>query len=335
MTSPTGKFGLNVFEGSTAIRDFLNPDNSPPIPLVELPAEFNPCRAEGVRIFAKLMYLLPLLNIKSLPMLNMLLDAKASGKLDGVHTLVESSSGNAAFSLAVLATLFDIPRTMAILPWDIAPGKLELLRVAGVESTLKREDPLGPSGIADARAMGEQSGIFNAGQYGNEGNPAACEKWIAPQIWEQTKGKITVFAAGLGTTGTLVGASRYFRRNKRNVSIVGGICRPREAVPGVRSLARLREIEFDWKGAADAIIEVGTVESYKRSMQLCRAGIVAGPSSGFTLVALQRFLEEKKRDSTLDKLRNADGEVVAAFICSDTPFAYLDKYSTHLDAADF
>jgi cysteine synthase len=335
MNSPAGRFGLNVFEGSTAIRDFLNPDNSPPVPLVELPVEFNSCPGERVRIFAKLMYLLPLLNIKSLPMLNMLIEAKASGKLDGVHTLVESSSGNAAFSLAVLATLFDIPRTMAILPWDIAPGKLELLRVAGVESTLKREDPLGSSGIADARAMGEQQGIFNAGQYGNDANPAAYEKWVAPQIWKQTRGKITVFAAGLGTTGTLVGASRYFRRNKRDVSLVGGICRPGEAVPGVRSLARLSEIEFDWKGASDAIVEVGTVESYKRSMQLCRAGIVAGPSSGFALVALQRFLEDKKADSSLEKLRNADGEIVTVFICSDTPFAYLDKYSTHLSSSDF
>jgi cysteine synthase len=335
MNSPNGQFGLNVFEGSTAIRDFLNPDNSPPVPLVELPGEFNPCRAEGVRIFAKLMYLLPLLNIKSLPMLNMLIEAKDSGKLDGVHTLVENSSGNAAFSLAVLATLFGVPRTIAILPWDIAPGKLEILRVAGVESMLKREDPLGVSGIAEARMMGERPGFFNAGQYGNEANPAAYEKWVAPQIWNQTKGKVNVLAAGLGTTGTLVGASRYFKRNKKNVSLVGGICRPGEAVPGVRSLARLREIEFDWKGAADAIVEVGTVESYKKSMQLCRAGIVAGPSSGFALVALQRFLEEKKADSTLDQLRNADDEVVAVFICSDTPFAYLDKYSTHLDSSDF
>jgi cysteine synthase len=335
MNSPTGQFGSNVFEGNTAIRDFLNPENSPPLPLVELPGEFNPYRAERVRIFAKLMYLLPLLNIKSLPMLNMLMEAKSLGKLDGVHTLVESSSGNAAFSLAVLAAHFGVPRTIAILPWDVAPGKLEILRVAGVEPVLKRDDPQGTSGIADARAMGDRPGFFNAGQYGNEGNPASCEKWVAPQIWEQTKGKITVFAAGLGTSGTLVGASRYFRRNKRDISLVGGICRPGEAVPGVRSMARLREIEFDWKSAADAIVEVGTVESYKRSMQLCRAGIVAGPSSGFALVALQRFLEEKKKDSTLDKLRNADGEIVTVFICSDTPFAYLDKYSTHLDAADF
>jgi len=335
MNKSTGQFELNVFEGRTAIRDFLNPDNSPPVPLVELPAVFNSCSGERVRIFAKLMYLLPLLNIKSLPMLNMLIEAQASGRLDGVHTLVENSSGNAAFSLAVLAAHFGVPRTIAVLPWDIAPGKLELLRVAGVEPVLKRDDPQGTSGITDAREMGARSGFFNAGQYGNEANPASCEKWVAPQIWEQTKGKITVFAAGLGTTGTLVGASRYFKQNKRNVSIVGGICRPGEAVPGVRSLARLREIEFDWKGAADSIVEVGTVESFKRSMQLCRAGIVAGPSSGFALVALQRFLEEKKKDSTLDQLRNADGEVIAVFICSDTPFAYLDKYSTHLDSSDF
>jgi cysteine synthase len=335
MTLGNGQYGLNVFEGSTAIKDFLNPDNSPPIPLVELPGEFNPVQADGVRIFAKLMYLLPLLNIKSLPALHMLAEAKASGQLDGVHTLVENSSGNTVFALAVLAPLFDVPRTVAILPWDIAPGKLETLLVAGVEPMLKKDDPHKPSGIAEARTMGEAPGFFNPGQYGNDANPAAYEKWIAPQIWNQTKGKITVFAAGLGTTGTLVGAGRYFKRRTQKVSLVGGICRPGEGVPGVRSLDRLREIEFDWNGIADAVIEVGSVESFRRSLQLIRAGILAGPSSGFALVALQRFLEAKKQDSTLDQLRNEDGEIVAVFTCGDTPFPYLDKYSTHLDASEF
>jgi len=335
MNEPMDRFKTSVFEGSTAITDFLDPGNHSPIPLVELPGEFNPLHAQGVRIFAKLMYLLPLLNIKSLPALNMLIEAKAAGKLKGVHTLIENSSGNTAFSLAVLAPLFGVPRTVAILPWDIAPAKLEILRVSGVEPRLKRDDPAGPSGIAEARAQGEQPGFFNAGQYSNDANPAAYEKWVAPQIWNQTRGKITVFAAGLGTTGTLVGAGRYFKRRTQNVSIVGGVCRPGEAVPGVRPLARLGEIEFDWRGVADSIIEVGTVESFRKSLQLCRAGIVAGPSSGFALVALQRFLEEKKKDSSLDRLRNADGEVMAVFICCDTPFPYLDKYSTHLDASDF
>src|SRR5258708_26619 len=103
-----------VFAGPSAVRDFLNPENNPPIPLVELPANLNPFYEQRVRIFAKLMYLLPLLNIKSLPALNMLLQAKASGALDGVHTLIENSSGNTAFSLAVLARAFGISGVDAV-----------------------------------------------------------------------------------------------------------------------------------------------------------------------------------------------------------------------------
>lgn len=335
MTLPGGPTQMNVFEGSTAIRDFLNPDKASPIPLVELPDEFTPARGEGVRIFAKLMYLLPLLNIKLLPALNMLLEAKASKKLDGVHTLVEASSGNTAFSLAVLARLFDVPRTVAILPWDVAPGKLELLRIAGVEPILRREEVNELSGIAYARAMGTQAGFFNAGQYENEANPAAFEKWIGPQIWSQTDGKMTVFAAGLGTTGTLVGAGGYFRRCSENVRLVGGVCKPNEGVPGVRSLERLREIQLDWKAVADAVIEMGAAASFKKSLQLCRAGLVAGPSSGLALGALQHFLETSKANSSLDQLRNPEGEIIAVFICPDTPFPYLDKYSTHLAPSDF
>ena len=335
MNSSSNKFEKNVFSGESAVKDFLNPENSPPIPLVEIPDALNPNRMDGVRVFAKLMYLLPLLNIKSLPVMSMLNHAQTSGELHGVHTLVESSSGNAAFSLAVMGPLFNIPRTIAVVPWDIAPGKLEALRLAGVEPILTRNAPGLPSGIAEARSMGEREGYFNAGQYGNEANPDAFEKWLAPEIWEQTQGKLTVFATGLGTTGTLVGSSRYFRGLQANVCVVGGICRPDEPVPGVRSRARLAEIEFDWNDSADAIIEVGTKESFKKSLQLCRSGLLGGPSSGFALAALDRFLAVRKEQSTLDRLRNDDGDVLATFICGDTPFPYLDKYTTHLDPSDF
>ena len=335
MASASDHFGLNVFEGGTAVRDFLNPDNSPPVPLVELPDVLNPDRADGVRIFAKLMYLLPPLNLKSLPALNMLTEAEASGRLEGVHTLVEYSSGNTAFSLAVMAGLFGIPRTLSIVPWDLAPGKLEILRLVGVDPILKRDAPGEPSGIADARAMGEKPGHFNPGQYENAANPAAYERWVAPQIWKQTRGKLTVFAAGLGTTGTLVGAGSYFKRYGYKVSLVGGVCRSQEAVPGVRSLERLREVAFDWKGTADAMVEAGTRESFKKSLQLCRIGLMAGPSSGFALAALHRFLQARRVGSTMDLLRNDDGEVIAVFICGDTPFPYLDRYSTQLDPSDF
>ena len=291
------------FQGPDAVRDFLNPDNNPPLPLVELPDRLNPFVDKGVRLFAKLMYLLPLLSIKSLPARQMLLEAEAAGKLEGVDALIESSSGNTAFSLGILAELFGVRSVVAMVPWDIAPGKLDLLRLCGVEPKLMRETGQ-PSGIAQAREAGRQPGWFSPSQYENEANPAAFEKWIAPQIWAQTEGKLSVFATGLGTTGTLVGASRYFRRQKPRVTMVGAICGPDSAVPGVRSEARLREIAFPWREAADAIVEVETRESFKKSLELCRAGLMAGPSSGFALVGLLKFL--RGRGGRLDPGRAAE-----------------------------
>lgn len=325
----------NVFEGATAVRDFLNPENGRPLPLVELPEPLNPFRGDGIRIFAKLACLGPLLNIKLLPAWNMLLEAQKNGRLAGVHTLVENSSGNTAFDLAVLAPLFGIRTVTAFVPFDIAPGKLELLRIAGVDPQLKKGAPGERSGIAEARLMGEQEGFYSPRQYENETNPAAYERWLAPEIWRQLEGRLTVFAAGLGTTGTLIGCGRYFRRTPGKVTMVGCMCAPNEAVPGVRSRERLAEIGFAWEEAADAVIEVGTKESFRQSLQLCRAGLIAGPSSGFVLAGLRRFIECAKKESQLDRLRNGQGEIIATFVCADTPLPYLDKYSTHLDAWEF
>ena len=324
-----------VFEGPGAVKQFLNPDNHPPLPLVELPDNLNPFRESGVRIFAKLMYLLPLLNVKSLPSINMLLEASTEGKLDGVHAVVESSSGNTAFSLGVAARMFDIDRVIALVPWDIAPGKLDMLRLCGVEPRLTKSTPSEPSAMALARQAGNEQGFFNPAQYENEANPRAYEKWVAPQLWQQTEGRLRVFAAGLGTSGTLVGAGRYFARAGAPVTLVGVMCGSQSAVPGVRSEECLREVSLPWRKISDSIIEAGAKESYKQSLELCRVGLMAGPSSGFALAGLLRFFEMRQRESTLNSLRNEDGEVVAAFICPDTPLPYLEKYSTHLDPSDF
>ena len=330
-----GATRLSVFEGPESIRNFLDPDRHLPLPLVELPESLNPYLAEGVRVFGKLMYLLPLLNVKSLPAINMLLEARASGRLDDVHDLVENSSGNTAFALGVIARLHGIRRVVAIVPWDIAPGKLDLLRLCGVEPRLVRDGQNAPSGIAQARESGSAPGWFNPDQYDNGANPAAYEKWVLPQIWEQMGKRLTVFATGVGSGGTLVGARRYFRQAGARVALVGSICAPDNAVPGVRSEARLREVTHPWRESADAIVEVGTRESFKKSLELCRNGILGGPSSGFALAGLMRFLDSRRAGGTLDDLRNDAGEVVATFVCPDTPLPYLDKYSTHLDPSDF
>ena len=325
---------LNVFSGPSAVQDFLNPDCSPPLPLVELPGSLNPFQSDKVRIFAKVMYLAPLLNIKGYAALNMLVDAQASGKLDGIHTIVESSSGNKVFADAILARMFGIPNVVAIVPGDIPAGKLQALRLFGVVPQYSNPSAGQPSGIAEARHMGQQQGFFNPAQYDNDANPSAYEKWLAPEIWKQTQGKLTVFCAGLGTTGTIVGASRYLRTQPARTRIVGVVCRPGETVPGVRSIRRLEEIKLDWRAAIDHLIEIGTKESYEKSLALCRIGLLAGPSSGFALAGLIAFIEEQRVACALDDLRNDDGEVVATIACPDSALLYLDEYSRHLAPPD-
>ncbi len=317
----------NVFAGPDALKEFLDPDCNPPLPLVELPAHLNPFAAQKVRIFAKLLYLLPLLNNKSLPVLKMLQDA--SHDLEGVHTIVENSSGNTAFSLAIVARLYGIQNVRAIVPMDIAPGKLELLRLAGADV---RFAPSNGGGIALAKQIGKKPGFLNLDQYGNPANIEAHAIWTARQVWEQTDGNLSIYCAGLGTTGTALGAVKFFREHGNKVTVVGTYVLPDAAIPGVRSIARLSEISFDWESEVPNRVGAGTAESYKHSLDLCRGGLMAGPSSGFALAGLLRFLEQHP---DLDRFRNSDGEVVSVFICCDTPFPYLDKYSTILNPSDF
>jgi len=316
----------NVFSGKNSIKDFLNPDSHPLLPLVELPESLNPFLKDGVHIFAKLMYFLPLLNIKSLPAFNMLAEAEKSGKLERVDTIIENSSGNTAFSLAITARAFGIKNMQAIVPFDIAQGKLELIKLSGAKPILNKDILGEPNGIIKAKEIGKQKGFFNPGQYENEANPKAMEKWIAPQIWDQTDGNISLFCAGLGTTGTILGIGRYLKNKSKKIKIVGVSCIQGSTIPGVRTLEKLKEISFDWNSILDSRVETDTNDSFKKSLELCRMGILAGPSSGFVLSGLLKFLEEKKNN--FEELRNKKNEVVAVFICPDTPLPYLDKYST-------
>ncbi len=324
----------NVFSGGNSLNDFLHPNNEMPTALVELPASINMFVADGVRIFAKTSFLAPLFNIKQIAALNLLETAKSEGRLDGVHTLVESSSGNMALGLAVLAPQFGIQKVVAVVQRDLAPGKLEILRLFGVDIEFSDTEKTGVSGIDKAKGLGSRDGWLNLAQYENDANPSSYEKYLAPQIWDQTDGEITVFCAGLGTTGTLIGSSRFFRKQSSNVSIVG-VLPEHDSVPGVRSSTRLKEVSFDWASVPDVTIKANTKNSFKKSLEMCRVGILAGPSSGMALSGLLEFIETHKKSGTLDDIRNSNNEVVAVFVSPDSALPYLEKYSTHLDSEDF
>ncbi len=334
------KTTLNVFKGRHAVRDFLDPGKHPYLPLVELPPEFNCFLADRVRIYAKLMTFTPLGNIKALAGFNMLREAYRRGELEGVKRAVENSSGNTVSSVALVARQFGVSTTRSFVPNEISWNKLLMLLFFNVEPIVN-EEPAEPdasdprSGVNKARKLGRRKGWINPGQYENEDNPKAHQKWTARQIWQQTEGRIGVFSAGLGTTGTLIGNARYLKRKKRSVQIVGVMREDGNYVPGVRTRNLLRLIRYDWAAHVDAVERIGTVESYRRSLELSRRGIVVGPSSGFSLAGLLQYLQRRKEKGTLDALREPNGEVHCVFICCDSPVPYLDEYFKYLDASDF
>ncbi len=320
--------------------NYLDPENHPATPLVELPDGLNPFRTKGVRIMAKLMSATPLLNVKSVPAYNMLKQAQSLGRLDGKTHLIENSSGNTVYSLSVIGKVMSGLETCAYVSNEITEGKLKLLRFFGV-SPIVNEEPICPdpadktSGIykAQQRAKDDEQ-WFNPGQYDNPDNPAAHQKITGKQIWEQTEGQIGLFCAGLGTTGTMTGTAEYLKNNNPDLATLGVIRAPNNSIPGPRTRNLLSQIAFNWEGVVDNTVEIGSFDAYATSLKLCRHGLLVGPSSGFALAGLLNFLKEHLTDIPGGS-RDENGDLICVFICCDTPLPYLDDYFSVLDEEYF
>jgi len=335
------KSQLNVFEGPEAIRDFLNPGNLPNLPLVELPAELNPFAGAKVRIFAKLMNMLPLANVKALPAFNMIREKYRAGALEGVERIIENSSGNTVSSIALVARQFGVKTTQSYVPHEVSRSKLLMLQFFGIQPIVNVE-PAAPAendprtGVVKAREAGKRADTLNPGQYDNPDNPQSHERWTAPQIWEQTGGEIDIFCAGLGTCGTVIGNASYLKGKNPDLRVVGVMRAPDNYVPGVRTETLLKMVAFDWRGHVDVVERVETVDAYRHSMAMSRRGIIVGPSSGLALAGLLQHLEGLRAAGSLDSLRTREnGEIICVFPCPDGPIPYLDEYFKYLPAEDF
>lgn len=330
MKSPEQEF-LNVFSGEGALLDYFNPENHPPAPLVELPCDLNPFCSDKVRVFGKIMAAVPLANVKSLPAYNMLLEALAQGRLDEVQSIYESSSGNTAFSVAVIARALGIHNINVFVSNTIAPEKLEFLKILGINVIVNKEpmcpDPDDPeSGINKAKRYAKQFKGYCPSQYDNPSNPDAHYKWTGPQIFSQTQGNLQIYAATLGTTGTIFGSGRFLKEHLPNLKIVGIASAEDKVRLGPRTKNALKEISFAWQSVVDEIVEVDASEGYYQSLLLFRRGIMAGPSSGFNLAGLYKYISELKSTDSLDILRNSDGEIICVCIFPDGPLPYLSSY---------
>lgn len=316
---------MSDFVGPKVIFD---PNKNPLPPLFPLPEHLNRYHSQGVTILAAPLFTAAMPNVKAMVVRHMLEEARKAGMLDGVHTLVEATSGNTGMSMGVIAPYYGL-RVVVVVDRDLAPGKIEQLRMVGADIRYP-DDGLGT--IETARRLGEQPGWLNFNQYGNRLNVGAHCRYTGPHLWKKTRHKISVFSNGMGTAGTCLGVKAYFEEIGANVHVLGVACAEGSPVPGLRSYKKLANVTLDWRSLNT--LEATQYEAYKLSLKLYRAGIMAGPSSGLALAGLLRFLEER-RSSDFEGLCNADGRVIAVFGCGDTPMPYMEKYSTVLNGNDF
>ncbi|KAJ7187822.1 tryptophan synthase beta subunit-like PLP-dependent enzyme [Mycena filopes] len=332
---------MNVFSGKNALKDYYDPEKNVPLPLVELPS--HPFEDDGVEIFAKMLTLLPAGNVKSLPALNMLLRAVESGEInEDTKRIIEWSSGNTAISLAILSRIYGLGDVSAYISNKNPETKMQLLRFFGLELSLfggpaqvNPDDVDG--GIHAAIVDGAKEGCYNPSQYTSARNPEAHIRWTGPQLHMQLP-DLSVFAAGLGTAGTITGVGTYLKSVNPAIINVGVFTAPGDKVPGPRPIDLApppADMDLPWKDVIDQAEFATSVDSYRASVELCRQGLLVGPSSGLALTGLYHFLEKTKANGALDKLRGPDGKIKCAFICCDLPFPYIGEYFEKLPASLF
>lgn len=249
-------------------------------------------RGRNNTIFAKLEGNNPASSVKDRPATNMIRCAAVRGDISPGDRLVEATSGNTGIALAMAAAALGYRMTL-IMPANQTEERKQTMRAYGAELILVGKEE-GMEGARDmALAMAARGEAFILNQFANPDNPAAHYKSTAPEIWRDTDGGITHFVSSMGTTGTIMGCSQFFKEKNPAVQIVG--VQPAEGaqIPGIRKWADEYLPKFFRHEKVDRIIEVGQAEAEDIMRRMTREeGIFCGVSSGGAMWATMQLAEE-------------------------------------------
>lgn len=257
-------------------------------PMVEL-RKLNP--NPGVQIFAKLEGDNPGGSVKDRPALNMIRSALERGEIRPGSKLIEATSGNTGIALAMIARLFDLEIEL-VMPSSSTRERTLTMEAYGAKVTLLDSIEICRDYAEEKSKTGE---YYILNQFANPDNYRAHYKTTGPEIWKDTRHKITHFVSSMGTTGTIMGCSRYLKEQDPSIQIVG--CQPTEesSIPGIRRwppeyLPKIFEPE-----RVDRIIDVSQQEATDMARKLAKQeGIFAGMSSGGAASAAIRLAGELK-----------------------------------------
>jgi S-sulfo-L-cysteine synthase (O-acetyl-L-serine-dependent) len=266
------------------IEDFIG--NTPLVRLQHLPGEAN--RRNGNVILAKLEGNNPAGSVKDRPAISMIRGAERRGDIKKGDTLIEPTSGNTGIALAMAAALRGF-RMILIMPEHLSVERRQAMRAFGAEIILTPQK----GGMEAARDLAEKMVREGKGvmldQFANPDNPLTHYENTAPEIWRDTGGKITHFVSSMGTTGTIMGCSRFFKEKDPKIQIVG--CQPEEGsqIPGIRKWPEAYLPKIYDRARVDRLETVSQSDAEEMTRRMAREeGIFAGISSGgATHVALR------------------------------------------------
>ena len=239
-------------------------------------------------ILAKLEGNNPAGSVKDRPALSMVMRAEARGDIKPGDTLIEATSGNTGIALAMAAAMRGY-RMILVMPENQSIERRQTMRAFGAELVLVPSS----GGMEMARDVAEKMRDEGRGtildQFANPDNPLAHFEGTGPELWEQTGGRITHFVSSMGTTGTIMGTSRFLKAQKPGVCIVG--CEPEEGsqIPGIRKWPEAYLPKIFERPRVDRIERVSQADAEEMTRRLAREeGIFAGISSGGSMhVALR------------------------------------------------
>ena len=255
-------------------------------PLVELRHVAN--FGNGSKVFAKLEGNNPAGSVKDRPALNMIMSALERGEINNNTMLIEATSGNTGIALSMVAATLKVPITL-IMPENASVERRQIMQAYGAKVILvSKQDSM--EGARDLAEKMENEGKGKiVGQFSNDDNWKAHYKTTAPEIWQQTDQKISHFVATMGTTGTIMGCSRYFKEQDERIQVYGVQPDDQADIPGIRRWPEEYLPKFYEPHRVDKIIDVSQSEAEESTKKLARdEGIFAGISSGGALhVALK------------------------------------------------
>ena len=254
-------------------------------------------------ILAKLEGNNPAGSVKDRPAMGMIQEAERRGEIQPGDTLIEATSGNTGIALAMAAAIKGY-RMKLIMPANMSEERRASMRSYGAEliSVSKEQGMEGARDLALKMQTEGQGKVLD--QFGNPDNPLSHYRTTGPEIWEQTEGKVTHFVSSMGTTGTIMGVSKYLKERNPDIRIIGLQPEDGAAIPGIRRWPPEYLPKIFDASRVDQVLDIGQQEAEDTMRALAaQEGIFCGVSSGGSIAA------------ALKLSREVENAVIVAIIC--------------------